>query len=157
MTVGPSFDTELRVAGVTDFRFTWGSDGTFEFHPDMPENERKKVGSVLAAHDGPLSEAKAAAQNEMRSEGLRRIADLFDQVTGEPDLVFAEINAITRAIGIIADGPAATQEDKTDLAAIKIMWATVQSIRDVMASAKADILAANTVEEVQKIKPVFPA
>lgn len=57
--IGLSFYDELKAAGVTDWRFTWGADGAIEFHEDVPQAVRDAVMKVYEAHD-PSSELPPA-------------------------------------------------------------------------------------------------
>jgi hypothetical protein len=156
-TIGPSFADELTAAGITDRRFTWSpGTGSIEYHPDMPDAERQKVEAVLAAHDGPLSEARHQALEATRAEASRRIAALFDQPPGSLDLAFAELNTLARAVGIIEKGGAALPEEQLDLDGLKGMWARIQAIRDAGRDAKEAIQGAKTVGEVRTVRPGWP-
>lgn len=155
-TIGPSFAAELDAAGIADQRFTWGGDGKVEFHPEMPQTERKKVEAVLAAHDGLLSEARHQALEATRAEAGRRIAALFDQPPGSLDLAFAELNALAGAVGILEKGGSALPEEWLDLERVKGMWGRIQALREVGRGAKAALLVAKNVEEVQAVKVGWP-
>jgi hypothetical protein len=55
--IGPSFRSECEAAGVTDWRFSYGSDGVIQFHSEVSQAERDKVLAVKAAHNPlPLSQ-----------------------------------------------------------------------------------------------------
>lgn len=43
--------TAFICAGVTDFRFTWGADGTCAFVDDYPTDQRSLVEAVVASYD----------------------------------------------------------------------------------------------------------
>jgi hypothetical protein len=49
--IGPSFEAELRTAGLLGLAFSWGPDGVIEFHPDVPADQRAAVLAVYEAHD----------------------------------------------------------------------------------------------------------
>lgn len=155
-TIGPTFAAELRAAGVADFRFSWGSDGKIEYHPDVPDAERTKVEAVLAAHDGPLSEARHQALEATDAEAGRRIAELFAQPPETLDLAFAEVNTLDRRIEILEKGAAALPEERLDRDRLKERWTRRQAILDAGRAAKAALLAAKSVEEVQAVKPGWP-
>ncbi|MGH8566017.1 MAG: hypothetical protein ACREXW_18785 [Gammaproteobacteria bacterium] len=158
----PTFYDEFRAAGITDWRFNWstderGGETTFEFHPEMPEAERQKVLAVFAAHDGPLSTARGETVDAIRVEASRRIAALFGQPPGSVDLVFAELNALAEAAGILERRPEmADPRDVDDLAVLKGIWAQIRAIRDAGRDARAKVQAAKTPEEARAVKPVWP-
>lgn len=157
IVIGPTFDAELDAASVLDRRFTWGPDGVFEFHPDMADTERKKVLAVLAAHDPALSEARHQALQGVRAETSRRIAELFAQAPGSLDLVFAQLNTLAHALGIVEKGASAEPEETADLAELKGGWLQIKAIRDAGRVARTALLAAQNVEEVQGVKTAWPA
>jgi hypothetical protein len=157
----PTFYDEFRAAGITDWRFSWSTDesgveATFEFHPEMPEAERHKVLAVFAAHDGPLSTARGESVDAIRAEASRRIAALFGQPPGSIDLVFAELNALAEAAGILEKGSQADSRDVDDLAVLRGIWAQIRAIRHAGRDARAQVQAAKTPEEARAVKPVWP-
>lgn len=157
--IGPSFPDELRAAGVTDFRFSWSLEsGHINFHPDVPAEERERVEAVLAAHDGPLSEARHQALVALRTETRRRIAELFGQPPGTDDLIYAEINDNARGTQLVNkkfEG-SALPEERLELEALDETYERVRAIRAVKADAKAALLGAKSVEEVQGVKAEWP-
>ena len=48
--IGSTFKAELVRAGVTNFNFSWGSDGSLFFPDEYPEDQKTLVNTVLAAH-----------------------------------------------------------------------------------------------------------
>lgn len=155
-TIGPSFADEISAAGILDRRFSWGTDGRIEFHPDVPNEERQKIKAILAAHDGPLSEARHQALQATRAEAARRIAELFAQPPGTLDLVFAELNALAKAVGILEKGGSALPEERLDLDLLKATWGRIQAIREAGRDAKAAVVAAKSVEDVRAVKVGWP-
>lgn len=157
--IGPSFPDELRAAGVVDFRFAWSGDaGTVDFHPDVPDSERAKVLAVLAAHDGPLSEARHQALEATDAEAARRIAEKFLRPPDSFALVWKEINALARAVQIInkkIDG-SALPEERLALEVLDGLYSRVEAIRDAEDKAKAALLGARSVEDVQAVKVGWP-
>ena len=157
--IGPSFSTELRQGGVLDFRFTWGPDGNIQYHPEVPAEERAKVEAVLAAHDGPLSEARHEALTTTDAEAGKRIAGMFRK---EPDtfrLIYKQLNALARAVQIIdrkIEGTALPEEQRA-LEVLDGLYNRAQAIRDTEEQAKTALLVAKSVEEIEKIKPGWPA
>jgi hypothetical protein len=159
--IGPSFAEELTAAGVVDRRFTWGPEsGKVDFHPDVPDSERAKVEAVLAAHDGPLSEARHQALEATDAEAARRIADPFGKPPDTLKLAYAEINrmagVLAGVIAIIEKAGLASVEELAQFGAPKELWATVQAIRDAQDGAKAALLGAKNVEDVQAVKVGWP-
>jgi hypothetical protein len=155
--IGPSFAEELTAAGVVDRRFTWGPEsGKVDFHPDVPDSERAKVEAVLAAHDGPLSEARHQALEATRVEASARIAPLFGQPPASLDLAFAEINALAEAVEIMEKGGSALPEERVALEALKDLRARTKAILQVRRAAKAALLLARSVEDVQAVKVGWP-
>jgi hypothetical protein len=67
MRIGPSFDAELRAAGLAGEAFSWGSDGKIEFREDVPRATRDQVMAVLAAHD-PTRPAPPTARDQAIAE-----------------------------------------------------------------------------------------
>lgn len=158
--IGPTFTEELKAAGVTDFRFAWSTEtGIVDFHPGVPADERAKVEAVLAAHDGPLSEARHEALEATRAEAARRIAELFQQPPGTLDVLAAEANANARATQILnkkIDGTA-LPEERLELEVLDGIYNRVTAIRTVKADAKAVLLGAKSLEEVQEaVKVSWP-
>jgi hypothetical protein len=157
--IGPSFKEELDRAGVSDFRFTWSALG-IDFHPDFPDDERKKVEAVLKAHDGPLSEARHQALEAANAEASRRIAEPFEKPPDTLKLAYAEINrmagVLAGVIEIIEKAGLASVEEMARFGAPKEIWATVQAIRDAEGKATAALLAAKSVEEVEAVKAEWP-
>lgn len=159
--IGPTFTEELRAAGVSDFRFSWsGNTGVIDFHPDFPDDERKKVEAVLAAHDGPLSEARHEALEAADAEAARRIADMFRKQPDSWALVWKEMNAQARAsqilYSILKKAGLAVPEEQPDLELLEGMYNRARAIRDAEDKAKAALLAAKSVEEVEAVKPEWP-
>ena len=159
--IGPSFDAELAAAGVTEKRFSRpgpGVDGALLFHPDVPDSERDKVLAVLAAHDGPLSEARHKALQATNAEAARRIAEMFLR---EPDtfkLIYAEMNALAKAVQILdkkIDGTA-LPEEWLAFEELGGLYDRVTAIRQVNDGAEAALKAAKSVEDVQAVKVGWP-
>jgi hypothetical protein len=157
--IGPSFPDELRAGGVTDFRFSWSREsGVIDYHPDFPDSERKKVEDVLAAHDGPLSEARHQALEATRAEAAKRIAENFLKPPDTFDLIYKEINALAKAVQILdkkIEG-SALPEERFTLETLAGIYGRVEAIRQVEDSAKAALLGAKSVEEVQGVKVGWP-
>ena len=156
--IGPSFADEIEAAGVIDRRFTWGSDGRIEFHPDVPAAERAKVLHVYGAHDGPLSEARHQAIEATDAGAAQRIAEMFRKPPETLKLAWKEINALARAVEILdkkIEGTA-LPEERLDLDVLRGIYGRAQAIRDAEDKAKADLLGAKSVEEVEKVKPEWP-
>jgi hypothetical protein len=156
--IGPSFQDELRAAGVIDFRFSVFSDGRIEFHPDVPKEERDKVLAVLAAHDGPLSEARHQALEGADAEAARRIADPFGKPPDSLRLAYAEINRTARAVQLLwkVIKGSALPEEWVELDALDAGYDRIGAIRDAEKAAKAALLGAKSVEEVEAVKPSWP-
>ncbi|MGH9168434.1 MAG: hypothetical protein ACRD02_11485 [Acidimicrobiia bacterium] len=154
--IGPTFADELRAAGLTDL-MGWGADGTFEFRDDYPEAERRIFLAVLEAHDGELSTARHETAEAIRAEASARIATLFAQPPGSLDLVFAELNALAGAVGIIEKGGSALPEERVDLDGLKETWARIQAIREAARTGKAEVMAAQTAAEARGVEPVWPS
>lgn len=158
-TIGPTFHAELVAAGVTSWgHFSWGGDGSIEIQPEVPDDERKKILAVLAAH-GPLSEARHQALEATRAEAAKRIADLYLQPPNTLDAAYAEINALDRGFQILAkiiDG-SALPEERLDLDVFDTILTRKAAIREAGRDAKAAVLAAKSVEEVQAVKVGWPA
>jgi hypothetical protein len=157
----PTFNDELLKAGVTESRFSLTLDkGKVEFLPDVPDEEQKKILAVLAAHDGPLSEARHQALEATDAEAGRRIADPFGKPPDTVRLAYAEINrmagVLAGVIAIIEKAGLASVEEMAKFGAPKEIWATIQAIRDAEAKAKAALLGAKSVEEVQGVKVGWP-
>lgn len=49
--IGPSFATELKVAGLLGLPFAWGADGGFTFDPALTQVQITAILAVYAAHD----------------------------------------------------------------------------------------------------------
>lgn len=49
--IGPSFATEIAVAGLTGLQFSWGADGTLTFGAGLNAGQIAAVQAVYAAHD----------------------------------------------------------------------------------------------------------
>lgn len=157
--IGPSFAEELKAAGVTTDGYSWNSDGKITF-TDVPDEEQKKILAVLAAHDGPLSEARHQALEAADAEAARRIAGMFRK---EPDtwaLVWKEMNAQARAsqilYAILKKAGLAVPEEQPDLELLNAMYDRARAIRDIEDKAKAALLGAKSVEEVEAVKPGWP-
>ena len=156
--IGPSFSAELDTAGIADRRFTWGADGKLEFHPEVSDEDRKKVEAVLAAHDGPLSEARYQAVRATNAEAARLIAEMFQK---EPDtwaLAWKEINALARAVEILdkkIEGTA-LPEERVALEVLRGIYGQAQAIRDTEDRAQALLRGAKSIEEVEKVTPAWP-
>ena len=91
--IGPSFQYELVAAGVTDWRFSWGSDGVIQFHNEVAQSERDKVNDVLAAHDPdtPAPSPAAGAEAMLSRQRSQAVEDLERRMNlGAPQ---GEINA----------------------------------------------------------------
>lgn len=157
--IGPSFAAELDQAGIADRRFSWGADGSLQFAPDFPAAERAKVEAVLAAHEGPLSEARHQALEASRAEAARRISEPFFQPPGTDDLIYAEINTLGRAVQLLKkliEGTA-LPEERLDLETLDGIYSRTQAILQARSAAKTALLAAKDVGEVQAVKPAWPA
>jgi hypothetical protein len=157
-TIGPTFHKELVAAGVEDFRFSWTQDGRVEFAPEVPVGERKKVLAVLKAHDGALSEARHQALQATDAGAASRIADMFGK---EPDtfaLVWKENNAQARASEILYKMilGSALPEERLEIEVLIATYGQAKAIRDAEAKAKAALLVAKSVEEVQAVEPKWP-
>lgn len=50
-TIGPSFFSEIQLAGLSGLPFSWSSDGTILYAEDMTEAQRAAVQAVYNAHD----------------------------------------------------------------------------------------------------------
>jgi hypothetical protein len=157
--IGPSFADELKAAGCTTDGYSYDSDGKILF-TDVSDEERKKILAVLKAHDGPLSEARHQALEATDAEAARRIADPFGKPPDTLKLAYAEINrmagVLAGVIAIIEKAGLASVEELAQFGAPKELWATVQAIRDAQDGAKAALLGAKNVEEVQAVKVGWP-
>jgi hypothetical protein len=157
--IGPTFPEELRAAGVSDFRFSWARDtGKIEYHPDMPASERAKVEAVLAAHDGPLSEARHQAREAVNAEGGRQIAEMFGRPPGSDKLIWAQMNANARASQLmkrVIEGTA-LPEERLELERLDGIYDRIGAILQAGDVAKAALVGAKDVAEVQAIKPAWP-
>lgn len=49
--IGPSFDEELRTAGLSGLPFSWGDDGVIQFRDDVSQEIRNSVLKIYAVHD----------------------------------------------------------------------------------------------------------
>lgn len=49
--IGPSFFSEIQLAGLSGLPFSWSSDGTILYAEDMTEAQRAAVQAVYDAHD----------------------------------------------------------------------------------------------------------
>jgi hypothetical protein len=159
--IGPSFPDELRAAGVSDFRFSWNRDtGTIDFHPEVPASERAKVQSVLAAHDGALSEARHRAIEGADAEAAKRIAAKFGKTPADTfRLIHKQLNTLGRAVQILdrkIEGTA-LPEERLVLEQLDGIYNRVQAILDVEDRAQKAIEAAKNVGEVEKVRPAWPA
>jgi hypothetical protein len=154
-SIGPSFPDELKAAGCTTDGYAWSSDGNITF-TDVSEEEREKILAVLAAHDGPLSEARHQAIEATRAEAAKRMADLFQQPPSSVDAAFAEINELFRGFRILKKGAAALPEERLDLDAIDDQFGRSEAIREAGQDAKAALLGAKSVEEVDQVTPAWP-
>jgi hypothetical protein len=155
--IGPTFNDELRAAGVSDFRLAWSRDtGVIDYHPDYPDDERKKVEAVLAAHDGPLSAARQQALEATNAEIAKRRAELFLQPPSSLEAAFAEITVLDRGFRILKKAGAALPEERLDLDAIDDLLGRKEAILEVGQAAKAALLGAKSVEEVQAVKVGWP-
>lgn len=86
--IGPSFRDELQAGGVLDFRISFNTEtGVIEFHPDVPDAERKKVEAVLAAHNPATPDPKQAER-----DGQAALA-----ADAQADAVFAQLKSATPA------------------------------------------------------------
>jgi hypothetical protein len=157
-TIGPTFYEELKAAGVEDFRFSWAQDGRIEFDPEVPVGERKKVKAVLDAHEGPLSVARHDALEATDAGAGRRIADMFGKDPDTFRLAWKEINAQARASEILYKMilGSALPEDRLELEVLVATYGQAKAIRDAEAKAKAALLGAKSVEEVQAVEPKWP-
>jgi hypothetical protein len=157
-TIGPSFHEELLAGGVEDFRFSWTQDGRIEFDPEVPVGERKKVLAVLKAHDGALSEARHQALQATDAEAASRIAEMFGKDPDTFALVWKEMNAQARASEILYKMilGSALPEDRFELETLVSTYGQAKAIRDAEAKAKAALLGAKSVEEVQGVKAGWP-
>jgi hypothetical protein len=161
--IGPSFPDELRAAGITDWRFSWGAEGKgpedlLEFHPDFPADERAKVEAVLAAHDGPLSEARHQALEAADAEAARRIGRKFGKEPHTDELNHAQLNALAKAIQIInkkIEG-SALPEERLVLEVLDMKYGEVEAIRAAEKDAEAALKGAKSVEEVEAVIPAWP-
>ena len=156
--IGPTFAEELRAAGVQDWRFTWNPTGEIGFHPEVPAEERAKVEAVLAAHDGPLSEARHKAIQATDAGAADRIAAMFGKPPNTFPLAWKEINALARAVDILdkkIEGTA-LPEERLDLDVLRGIYGRAQAIRDAEGKAQAVLLGAKSVEEVEKVTPAWP-
>jgi hypothetical protein len=165
MKIGPSFVDELRAAGVEDFRFSWGAEGKsaedlLEFHPGVPESERQKVLDVLAAHDSALSEARHQALQGTDAEAGRRISEMFGKSPADAiRVIHKQLNTVGRAIQILdrkIEGTA-LPEERAVFQQLDRIYNRVQAILDVETRAQKALEAAKNVEEVEAVKPAWPA
>lgn len=157
--IGPTFSEELTAAGVADRRFTWSpGTGQINFDPDMPAAERAKVEAVLKAHDGALSEARHQALEATSAEAAKRIADMFGRPPGSEKLIFAEINALGRAVQILnkkIEGTA-LPEERLEIEALDGIYGRAGAILEAGDAAKAALQAAKNVGEVEAVRPAWP-
>jgi hypothetical protein len=158
--IGPSFSAELDAAGVTDRRFTWGTDGKIQYDPEVPESERAKVEAVLAAHDSALSEARHQALQGTDAEAGRRIAEMFGKSPEDAiRVIHKQLNTVGRAMQILdrkIEGTA-LPEERGALQQLDRIYNRVQAILDVEARAQKALEAAKNVEEVEAVKPAWPS
>jgi len=49
--IGPSFEIELKAAGLLGLPFSWGGDGSIQFSPDMTQSQKDAVLAVYDSHD----------------------------------------------------------------------------------------------------------
>jgi hypothetical protein len=156
-SIGPSFPDELKAAGCTTDGYAWSSDGNITF-TDVSEEEREKILAVLAAHDGPLSEARHQALEATDAEASRRIADLFGKPPETLKLAWKQINALGKAVQILnkkIEGTALPEERLT-LEVLDEKYTEAEAVRDAEGKAKALLLGARSVEEVDQVTPAWP-
>jgi hypothetical protein len=156
--IGPSFPAELDEAGIKDRRFSWGADGDIQFHPDVPDSEREKVLAVLAAHDGPLSEARHQALEATDAEAAKRIGEKFGKEPHTDRLINAQLNALAKAVQIInkkLEGTA-LPEERLALEVLDGKYGEVEAIRAAEKDAEAVLKDARNVEEVQAVTVAWP-
>lgn len=157
MRIGPSFAAELKAAGITTDGYTWGPDGNIHF-TDVPEEEQQKILAVLAAHDGPLSEARHEALEATDDEAARRIAGKFGKEPHTDGLTHAQLNALAKAIQIInrkIEG-SALPEERLVLEVLDMKYGEVEAIRVAEKAAEAALKDAKSVEAVQAVKVGWP-
>lgn len=152
ITLGPTFSDELRAAGVTDFRFSWGDaptiEGIFEFHPEMSQSERDKVLAVFASHDGSLATAKAASMDQLDRNIRQAIAEAHGRSGADRDLAFEEINLLREALTIIERRPALTPAESARLEEIKVAMNQAELALGIGRRLKMDISSSTTVAQV---------
>ncbi len=68
--IGPTFDKEIRAAGLGGLPFSWGTDGDIQYGPAMTQAQKDAVQAVYAAHDPVAS--LAADQQRKREQAVRR-------------------------------------------------------------------------------------
>lgn len=156
--VGPTFDDELAAAGIAERRFSCpapGVDGDLLFFPDVPDDVQKKILAVLAAHDGPLSVARQQALEATDAEAGRRIAEMFRKPPETLKLAWKEINAQARASQlmyvILKKAGLADPLEHPELEVLDGLYNRAAAIRDTEDKAKALLLGAQKVEEVEAI------
>lgn len=74
--IGPSFDDEIRAAGLAALPFSWGNDGDIQFGASMTQEQRAAVQAVYAAHD-PNRESSRERDERTAKDRLLALAQLI--------------------------------------------------------------------------------
>lgn len=81
--IGSSFSDEIKQkAGLTDLRFSWGSDGEIIFQDGYPEAQKKLVYEVLEAHN-PLTVSTILSPTQAIE---KRLLDSIEKVVMDPQI-----------------------------------------------------------------------
>jgi hypothetical protein len=114
--IGPTFHAELIAAGVTDWRFTWGADGTLTFDPDCAQVAL--VEQVYAAHD-PTRPALAVYVRPTPRQWFERLSQATQIALETAALSNAQVARWMRIATGTSDGIDVTlQETKDGVAAM---------------------------------------